>query len=40
MEAVMSKVYCRLAGGLGNQIFQYGASLLISKKTRAFYTTG
>ncbi|APY32478.1 hypothetical protein LFZ5_10870 [Salmonella enterica subsp. enterica serovar Apapa str. SA20060561] len=28
----MSKVYCRLAGGLGNQIFQYGASLLISKK--------
>lgn len=29
----MSKVCCRLAGGLGNQIFQYGASLLIRKKS-------
>ena len=30
----MSKVRCRLAGGLGNQIFQYGASLIISKKSK------
>lgn len=33
----MSKVCCRLAGGLGNQIFQYGASLLISKKSNVKY---
>lgn len=30
----MSKVCCRLAGGLGNQIFQYGASLVISNKSQ------
>lgn len=29
----MLKIHCRLAGGLGNQIFQYGASLIISKKS-------
>jgi hypothetical protein len=29
----MSKICCRLAGGLGNQIFQYGAALLISRKS-------
>ncbi|CAM8359055.1 alpha-1,2-fucosyltransferase [Candidatus Methylopumilus universalis] len=33
----MKKIYLRLAGGLGNQIFQYTAALLIKKENDLIY---
>ena len=33
----MKKIYLRLAGGLGNQIFQYTAALLIKKESDLIY---
>jgi hypothetical protein len=37
LEINLKKIYLRLAGGLGNQIFQYTAALLIKKENDLIY---
>ena len=37
LEINLNKIYLRLAGGLGNQIFQYATALLIKKENDSVY---